>query len=61
MPHLMAVIHVEDDQQQDGDISFHGEQEQHEFDLNINPFEQQHEIEQMISKFHISTPFYLLF
>lgn len=61
MPHLIAVLHVEEDEQQDGDISFHGEEEQHEFDLNIEPFEQQEEIEQMISKFQITTSFFLTF
>ena len=39
-----AVLAVEEDHQQHGDISFHGAYEQDEFDLNSQIFDQQQEI-----------------
>jgi len=54
-----AVLAVEEDHQQHGDISFHGAYEQDEFDLNSQIFDQQQEMEQMISKNQISRPFSL--
>jgi hypothetical protein len=50
MPHLIAVLAVDEAHQQDGDINFDAPHEQDNFDLNLEAADHQHELQQMISR-----------